>query len=209
MLSAAAGASPTRRGSRYRTKVRLAEVCAPKLQASLEQFFNSPFMFIRIELSDACAERGADRWAGRVEPRGQLMRQQVGRHFQCVPSRGRMRMRDVVSLQRGKRVTRTAPACTEVDVSELAEGPPKDSQALPPRGLQPARRAGSSSHVLDACRPGWLDAVSAGPAGLLKDAPHACHRVVGVFEPEPPSRMERRGRSAQGICLLPTGPPCR
>ena len=117
-------------------------------------------------------------------------------------------MGDVVSLQCGERVTRTAPARTEADVREFAECSPQDGQALASRGLQRARRAGRSSHVLNACRAGWLDAVSAGAAGLLKDAPHACHRVIGVFEPEPPSRVQRRGRCAEGICLVTADPPC-
>lgn len=83
---------------RQRAEVRRAEVCAAKFQASLEQVFNLPFMFIRSELSDACAERSADRWAGSVESRGHLVGQQVSGHFQCVPSRGRVRAGDVVGL---------------------------------------------------------------------------------------------------------------
>ena len=117
-------ASSTRRGSGQRAEVRLAKVCAAKFQASLEQFFNLPFMFVRSELSNACAERGAYRWAGRVESRGHLVGQQGSRHFQCVPARGRVRAGDVVSLQCGECVSRTAPAHTEADVRELAEGPP-------------------------------------------------------------------------------------
>jgi len=164
-------------------QVRRAEVCGAKVKAPPEQLFHILLVPVGIELGDTCAERGGDRRAGQVEPRGYLMGQQVRRRVQRVSSRGRVRLRGAAGLQCGERVTRAAPPRPEADVSELAEGPAEHGQAPPAGGLQPAGGASGSSHVLHACCAGRLDAVGAGTAGLLEHASHAGHRVIGVLQP--------------------------
>ena len=66
-------------GGRQGLQVRRAEVCGAKVKAPPGQLFHILLVPVGIELGDTCAERGGDRRAGQVEPRGYLLGQQVRR----------------------------------------------------------------------------------------------------------------------------------
>lgn len=60
-------------GGRQGLQVGRVEVCGAQVRAPPKQLFHILLVAVGVELGDSCAERGGDRRAGQVEPRGYLM----------------------------------------------------------------------------------------------------------------------------------------